>query len=219
MLNNFYISKPSFSSKTLNITLMKTAFGFNQYRPTFFVWIKLVFLLPVLMLVVSQCKPKDGNTGKEPGSAADSSKYLYRLKLPTVDYDILKARGGQGLVLQFFYPESSNCSSPTLYAYAMNTGHQATGKPPIQLQYDSLSSEPFRGRAQVLGDQSVRYASIDSILKLIPGGYANKNLFLIFTPKFYSGNPHVYFEIQVSGSGIQPTRPTKSDPSPPYSAF
>ena len=219
MLNNFYISKPSFSSKTLNITLMKTAFGFNQYRPTIFVWIKLVFLLPVLMLVVSQCKPKDGNTGKEPGSAADSSKYLYRLKLPTVDYDILKARGGQGLVLQFFYPESSNCSSPTLYAYAMNTGHQATGKPPIQLQYDSLSSEPFRGRAQVLGDQSVRYASIDSILKLIPGGYANKNLFLIFTPKFYSGNPHVYFEIQVSGSGIQPTRPTKSDPSPPYSAF
>ena len=219
MLNNFYISKPSFSSKTLNITLMKTAFGFNQYRPTFFVWIKLVFLLPVLMLVVSQCKPKDGNTGKEPGSAADSSKYLYRLKLPTVDYDILKARGGQGLVLQFFYPESSNCSSPTLYAYAMNTGHQATGKPPIQLQYDSLSTEPFRGRAQVLGDQSVRYASIDSILKLIPGGYANKNLFLIFTPKFYSGNPHVYFEIQVSGSGIQPTRPTKSDPSPPYSAF
>lgn len=198
---------------------MKTAFGFNQYRPTFFVWIKLVFLLPVLMLVVSQCKPKGGNTGKEPGSAADSSQYLYRLKLPTVDYDILKARGGQGLVLQFFYPESSNCSSPTLYAYAMNTGHQATGKPPIQLQYDSLSTEPFRGRAQVLGDQSVRYASIDSILKLIPGGYANKNLFLIFTPKFYSGNPHVYFEIQVSGSGIQPTRPTKSDPSPPYSAF
>ncbi|MCY7422807.1 MAG: hypothetical protein LH478_13825 [Chitinophagaceae bacterium] len=199
---------------------MKTTFGFCRSQQSFFGWFKIVITLPIIALVAIQCKPKTSRTGKEPTpGGSDSSQYLYRLRLPVTDYDTLKAYGGDGLVLQFFYPASGNCSSPTLYAYAMKTGHQSVGKPPIQLQYDSITTEPFRGRSQVLGDQSVRYDSIDNVLGLVPGGYANKNYYLVFTPKFYPGNPHVYYEIQVSGSGLTPTRPTKSDPSPPYSSF
>ncbi len=179
--------------------------------------LQLAFLSTAIVLIIS-CNQKNGK-GEETGRMSDSARYLFSLRLDTDAYDSLKSYGGKGLVLQYYFPESSTCVSPTLYAYAMEAGEQALGKPPIQLRYDSISSEPFRSRSQVLGNQSIRYASLDSLLSEVKGGYTGKRYYFLFSPDFYPGNPHVFYNVTLQGEGFSSDGSTRSDPSPPYSAF
>lgn len=143
------------------------------------------------------------------------SIYMYRLKLNTDQYDSLKAYNGKELRLQFFYPKTKKLQSPTLFAYAMESANQSLHKPPAQLAYDSVSKEPFTGRAQVLSDQHILNSSLDSLLAETGGGYQGKNLYFLFTPKFHAENPHIYYEVKLAGSDGLSKRTISTNPCPP----
>ncbi len=91
-----------------------------------------------------------------PGTNPHKSSTFYKLRLSKGQYDTLKSYGGNTLVFQFFYPEPSDCGSPTLYSYAMKKYHQALKKPPQVLSYGAPTQEPLKGRAQVLGDMQIK---------------------------------------------------------------
>lgn len=142
--------------------------------------------------------------------------FLYNLKLTTEQYDQLKKYNGDQLTLQFFYPENKKASPPSLYAYAMKAIDTPTGKPPQIMTFGAVSTEPFTGRAQVLSDQHILNADMNDLLTEVEGGYAGKKLYFLFTPKFDSSNPHIYFEVKLEGSKEQKfTTIKKTNPCPP----
>ncbi len=167
-----------------------------------------------------------------PGTNPHHSSTFYRLRLSKKQYEVLKSYGGKMLVFQFFYPQASNCGSPTLVAYKMKKHHEAIEKSPEVLSYDEPSQEPLTGRSQVLGDQQIRIGKLDDLIKRVTrseqGNFSN----LVFTPRFTGSeahktttdptrkegketNPHVVFEVTVDGFGDS----ERCDPSPPYSAY
>ncbi len=149
-----------------------------------------------------------------PGTNPYKSSTFYKLRLAKGQYDTLKSYGGSTLVFQFFYPEPSDCGSPTLYSYAMKKYHQALKKPPQVLSYGAPTQEPITGRAQVLGDLQIRIKKLEGLIKSVKG--SNKAHFhnLVFTPRYVPDNPHIVYDISVDGSSEFET----CDPSPPYSA-
>jgi hypothetical protein len=147
--------------------------------------------------------------------ACSKSHYLYRLKMTTEQYDQLKSYNGNQLTLQFYYPEDKKSKSPTLSAYAMKAIDSPTGKPPMILAYDSVTKEPLKGRAQVLSDQHILNAALDDLLTQPTGGYAGKNLYFLFTPKFDPSNPHYRFEVSLEGGEQKFIRTARTNPCPP----
>jgi hypothetical protein len=145
-----------------------------------------------------------------PGTDPHKSGTFYNLRLPKVQYDALRKYSGSMLVFQFYYPQESNCGSPTLYAYKVKTGHPPTDCKPAILNYGEASQEPLRGRGQVLGDQKIDLSKLEGLIKDVirkKGDY--KNLF--FKPRFLPLNPHIAYDISVDGSDSFVT----TNPSPP----
>jgi hypothetical protein len=149
-----------------------------------------------------------------PGSNPHKSSTFYKLRLAKGQYDTLKSYGGSTLVFQFFYPEPSDCGSPTLYSYAMKKYHQSIKKPPQVLSYGAPTQEPLTGRAQVLGDMQIKTSTLDNLIKRVKGSSKAHFNNLVFTPIYLPANPHMAFEISVDDS----FQSERCDPSPPYSA-
>ncbi len=150
-----------------------------------------------------------------PGTNPHQSSTFYKLRLTKGQFETLRSYGGSTLVFQFFYPQASDCGSPTLYAYAMKKHHRAIKRPPEVLSYDAPTQEPITGRAQVLGDLQIKISTLEKLIKRVTGSSKGKFYNLVFTPRFLPVNPHIAYDVSVDGSSEFET----CDPSPPYSAY
>ncbi len=144
--------------------------------------------------------------------------FFYKLKLTKQNFEILRDYPGNHLVFQFFYPSMPTGGSPTLYAYSMKGGNQSTDKPPIQLEYDAVSSEPLDSRDQVLGDQQIRVKALKDLIK--EATEPAEDYHLLFTPKIDS-KKYIYYTIQVFiiNKQLLFDDSEDTDPSPPASAI
>lgn len=149
-----------------------------------------------------------------PGTDPNKASTFYKLRLSKAQFESLR-HGGNTLVFQFFYPQASDCGSPTLFAYKMGPRHRATGTPPQVLSYDVPTNQALKGRAQVLGDVQIKISKVEKLISRVTGSKKGEFSNLIFTPKFLDKNPHWTFDISVDGSDQIET----CDPSPPAEAY
>lgn len=147
-----------------------------------------------------------------PGANPHTSSTFHKLRLTKEQFETLRSYGGNTLVFQFFYPQASNCGSPTLYAYTMKKRHRAIKRPPEVLSYGAPTQEPLTGRALVLGDVQIEIRKLERLIKRVTGS-SNEHFYnLVFTPRFLPDNPHETYDISVDGSGEFET----ANPSPPF---
>ncbi len=189
---------------------------FIDYKKAFY-WILTVFTC----LHIASCKStKYTSSGiinladtisYLPGTDPYNSKTFYKLKMTKGQFDSLRSFPGNRVIVQFFYPKASGGGSPTLFAYKMTVNHKPTGTPPVVLSYDSSTTEPLKGRGQVLGDQKVKIRDLEKLIKVSKGDKNASFSYLLFTPVFIPNNPHMTYEVRVDGEGEALTL----NPSPP----